>query len=107
MLPIKLMTKIRMPPKIEFPINFPIAFNGIEKNFPSSHKPITQPIIIKILEMSKFYHLPFHTYDRIWTNMTYPTRFFLKYNSSIISNEIPRFFALFTKKSSLLLLALI
>ena len=73
MLPIKLMTKIRMPPKIEFPINLPIAFNGIEKNLPISHKPITQPMIIKILEMSKFYHLPFHTYDRIWTNITYPT----------------------------------
>ena len=73
MLPIKLMIKMRMPPTIEFPINLPIAFKGIEKNLPTSHNPTTQPMIIKILEMSKFYHLPFHTYDRIWTIITYPT----------------------------------
>ena len=73
MLPIKLMIKIRNPPKTELIASFPIAFSGIEKILPMIYSAIMQPMIIKILEMSKFYHLPFHTYDRIWTNITYPT----------------------------------
>lgn len=32
--PIKLIINIKIPPNIEFPINFNIAFNGIEKISP-------------------------------------------------------------------------
>lgn len=54
--PIKLMIKIKIPPKIEFNINFKIAFSGIENTFPITQKIIIHPKIITIFETSKFYH---------------------------------------------------
>lgn len=57
--PIKLIIKIRIPPKIEFAINLKIAFNGIENIFPTTHRPTIQPKIIITVEKSKFYH---HTF---------------------------------------------
>lgn len=107
-----LIIKMRRPPKIEFPINLKIAFNGIENIFPITTKQTIHPIITKVFENSKCHpllssFLRSNTYDKTWTNMTYPTSFFLKYNSSIMFKEIPLCFALFTKKSNLLLLAFI
>ncbi len=58
-LPTKLMKKIRIPPKIEFTINFIIAFKGMEKTFPTIHKTIIHAKIVKPLEKSKFYHHSF------------------------------------------------
>lgn len=55
-LPIRFITKIRIPPKTEFAINLKIAFNGIENIFPTIHSPITHPKIIITVEKSKFYH---------------------------------------------------
>lgn len=54
--PIKLITKINIPPKTEFATNLKTAFSGIENIFPTIHKPTMQPKIMKIVEMSKFYH---------------------------------------------------
>lgn len=55
-LPIRFITKIKIPPKTEFAINLKIALIGIENIFPTIHKPIMHPKIIKTVEMSKFYH---------------------------------------------------
>ena len=69
------MINISSPPKTELNMNLKIAFTGIENIFPTIHKAIIHPIITKILEKSKLYHriLFSNTYDRIWTNITYPT----------------------------------
>lgn len=55
-LPIRFITKIKIPPKTEFAINLKIALSGIENIFPTIHKPTIHPKIMKIVEMSKFYH---------------------------------------------------
>ena len=63
------------PPKTELNMNLKIAFTGIENIPPTIHKTTIHPIITKILEKSKLYHhiLFCNKYDRIWTNITYPT----------------------------------
>lgn len=108
-LPTKLIKNIINPPKIELATNLKIALNGIENTFPIIHSIAIHPKIIIAEEKSKFYHPTLFTnsYDKIWTNITYTTWFFLKYSSSIISKEIPILFAFFTKKSNLLLSAFI
>ena len=58
-LPTRLIIKIRIPPKMEFVVNFKIAFIGIENTFPIIHKPIMQTKMIIVVEKSKFYH---HTF---------------------------------------------
>lgn len=55
-LPIRFITKINIPPKIEFAINLKIALSGIENIFPTIHKPTIHPKIMKTVEMFKFYH---------------------------------------------------
>lgn len=59
-LPIRFMTKIKIPPKTEFAISLKIALSGIENIFPITHKPTMHPIIIIIVEKSKFYHHTFY-----------------------------------------------
>jgi len=60
---------------MEFTINLKIAFIGMENTFPIIQKTIIHAIIVNITDMSKFYHHSFiiSYYDRIWTNITYPT----------------------------------
>lgn len=58
--PIRLIIKMRSPPRMEFITNLKIAFNGIENIFPTIHKPIIHPIIIITVEKSKFYHPTFY-----------------------------------------------
>lgn len=58
--PIKLITKIKIPPKTELAINLKIALRGIENTFPAIHNPTIQPKIIKTVEMSKSYHHTFY-----------------------------------------------
>lgn len=106
--PIKFIININSPPKTEFIINLNNAFNGTENIFPIIHKTIIHPKITKALEKSNFYHHSFsNMYDKNWTNITYPTWFFLKYISSIMFRDNPFALALFTKKSTLLLFAFI
>lgn len=106
--PIKFIININSPPKTEFIINLNNAFNGTENIFPIIHKTTIHPKITKALEKSNFYHHSFsNMYDKNWTNITYPTWFFLKYISSIMSKDKPFALALFTKKSTLLLFAFI
>lgn len=106
--PIKFIININSPPKTEFIINLNNAFNGTENIFPIIHKTTIHPKITKALEKSNFYHHSFsNMYDKNWTNIPYPTWFFLKYISSIMFNDNPFAFALFTKKSTLLLFAFI
>ena len=77
--PIKFIININSPPKTEFIINLNNAFNGTENIFPIIHKTIIHPKITKALEKSNFYHPSFsNMYDKNWTNITYPTWFFLK-----------------------------
>ena len=106
--PIKFIININSPPKTEFIINLNNAFNGTENIFPIIHKTNIHPKITKALEKSNFYHHSFsNMYDKNWTNITYPTWFFLKYISSIMFRDNPFDLALFTKKSTLLLFAFI
>lgn len=81
--PIKFIINISPPPKIEFNISLLIAFNGTENIFPIIQKTAMHPKIINIFVISKFYHylslfLLINNYDKIWTNITYTTWFFLK-----------------------------
>ena len=77
--PIKFIINISNPPKTEFTINLNNAFNGTENIFPIIHKTAIHPKITKALEKSNFYHHSFsNMYDKNWTNITYPTWFFLK-----------------------------
>ena len=106
--PIKFIINNNSPPKTELIINLNNAFNGTENIFPIIHKTIIHPKITKALEKSNFYHHSFsNMYDKNWTNITYPTWFFLKYISSIMFRDNPFDLALFTKKSTLLLFAFI
>lgn len=106
--PTRFITNISNAPKTEFIISLTIAFSGTANILPIIHKTIIHPKIIKTLEKSNFYHHTFNnTYDKNWTIITYPTWFFLKYISSIIFRDNPLSLAFKTKKSNLLLLALI
>lgn len=77
--PIRFIINISSPPNTDFTINLNNAFNGTENIFPTIHKTTIHPKITKALEKSNFYHHSFsNMYDKNWTNITYPTWFFLK-----------------------------